>query len=389
MPQKYAAVTYLNHDEDLTLRPFIKLALMAITVSALHTPVTAQIRIGQTAGYSGAAASSVKETVAGAHLYLDHVNAQGGINGQKIELVSLDDKFDPTLAAENAKKLIADSKVMALFLTRGTPHTEAIMPLLQDAGITLIAPSTGAMSLHSPVHPWVFNVRATYQKEAEHLTRHLSIPGAQTVAVIQVNDSFGADVAPGVLKVFKELGKEPAAYELFDRKAPDFTKIAAKVAAAKPLSVIFIGTGSTVAEGVKALRAAGSKATVATLSNNASAGFIKQMGENATNMIVSQVFPSPRSYKVAMAAEASQLAERKKIAEVTPQMLEGFAAAKVLVAALKRCGNDITRSNIKKALETFNKVDIGGLEVSFSPTDHTGLRFSELSIVSAEGVFRR
>jgi ABC-type branched-subunit amino acid transport system substrate-binding protein len=113
------------------------------------------------------------------------------------------------------------------------------------------------------------------------------------------------------------------------------------------------------------------------------------MGENAAHMIVSQVFPSPRSFKVAIAAEASQLAAKKNIPEVTPQMLEGFAAAKVLVAALRRCGNDITRSNIKKALETFNKVDIGGLEVSFSPTDHTGLRFSELSIVSAEGVFRR
>lgn len=382
-------MVWLNSIEDLNLKLSLKLAALAIVAAAYQTPLLAQIKIGQTAGYTGTAASSVKETATGAQLYLDHINAQGGVNGQKIELVSMDDKFDPALAAENAKKLIADSKVMALFLTRGTPHTEAIMPLLKDAGITLIAPSTGAMSLHSPVHPWVFNVRATYQKEAEHLTRHLSIPGAQTVAVIQVNDSFGTDVAPGVMKVFKELGKEPAAYELFDRKAPDFTKIAAKVAAAKPLSVIFIGTGSTVADGVKALRAAGSKATIATLSNNASSGFIKSMGENATNMIVSQVFPSPRSYKVAMAAEASQLAERKKIAEVTPQMLEGFAAAKVLVAALKRCGNDITRSNIKKALETFNKVDIGGLEVSFSPTDHTGLRFSELSIVSAEGVFRR
>jgi branched-chain amino acid transport system substrate-binding protein len=373
----------------LNLKLSLKLAALAIVAAAYQTPLLAQIKIGQTAGYSGTAATSVKETATGAKLYIDHINAQGGVNGQKIELVSMDDKFDPALAAENAKKLIADSKVMALFLTRGTPHTEAIMPLLKDAGITLIAPSTGAISLHSPVHPWVFNVRATYQKEAEHLTRHLSIPGPETVAVIQVNDSFGADVAPGVLKVFKELGKQPAVYELFDRKTPDFTAIAAKVAAAKPLSVIFIGTGSTVADGVKALRAAGSKATIATLSNNASSGFIKSMGDNATNMIVSQVFPSPRSYKVAMAAEASQLAEQKKIAEVTPQMLEGFAAAKVLVAALKRCGNDITRSNIKKALETFNKVDIGGLEVSFTPTDHTGLRFSELSIVSAEGVFRR
>ena len=371
------------------MRICIKLAVSAIAATALQSPLWAQIKIGQTAGYSGPAASSVKETASGAQLYLDHINSQGGVNGQKIELVSLDDKFDPALAAENAKKLIADSKVMALFLTRGTPHTEAIMPLLKDAGITLIAPSTGAISLHSPVHPWVFNVRATYQREAEHLMRHLSLAGAHTVAVIQVNDSFGADVAPGVMKVFKEQGKQPAAYEVFDRKTPDFPAIAAKVAAAKPLSVIFIGTGSTVAEGVKALRATGSAATIATLSNNASAGFIKTMGENAPNMIVSQVFPSPRSYKVAMAAEASQLAARKKIGEVTPQMLEGFAAAKVLVAALRRCGNDITRSNIKKALETFNRVDIGGLEVSFSPSNHTGLSFSELSFVTSEGVFRR
>lgn len=368
----------------------INFAALALAAAALLPHgASAQIRIGQTAGYTGAAASSVNETVAGAKLYLDAVNAQGGVNGQSIELVSLDDKFDPALAAANAKKLIADPKVMALFLNRGTPHSEAIMPLLKEHGITLIAPSTGAMVLHSPVHPWVFNVRATYQKETEHLTRHLSLPGAETVAVIQVNDSFGADAAVGALKVFKELGKQPAAFEFFDRKAPDFTAIAAKVADKKPLSVLFIGTGSAVVEGVKALRAAGSKATIATLSNNASNGFIKSMGENAAGMVISQVLPSPSSFKVAMAAEASQLAQKKKLAEVTPQMLEGFAAAKVLVAALKRCGNDISRTNIKKALETFNRVDIGGLEITFSPTNHTGLSFADLSIISAEGVFRR
>lgn len=367
----------------------IHVAALTLAAAFASMGAHAQIRIGQTAGYSGASASSVSETVAGAKLYLDAVNAQGGVNGQQIELVSLDDKFDPALAAENAKKLIADPKVMALFLNRGTPHSEAIMPLLKENGITLIAPSTGAMVLHNPVHPWVFNVRATYQKEAEHLTRHLALPGAETVAVIQVNDSFGADAAVGALKVFKELGKQPAAFEFFDRKTPDFTAVAAKVAAAKPLSVLFIGTGSAVVEGVKALRKAGSKATVATLSNNASTGFIQSMGEHAQGMVVSQVFPSPTALKVPMAAEAAQLAQKKKLKEVTPQMLEGFAAAKVLVAALKRCGNDISRGNIKKALETFNRVDLGGLEISFSPTSHTGLSFADLSIISAEGVFRR
>ena len=90
----------------------------------------AQILIGQTAGFSGQVAAGVKETTDGALLYIDAINAKGGVNGQKIELISLDDKFDPKLAAENARTLIEDKNVLALFLNRGTPHTEAILPLL-------------------------------------------------------------------------------------------------------------------------------------------------------------------------------------------------------------------------------------------------------------------
>ena len=112
----------------------IHVAALTLAAAFASMGAHAQIRIGQTAGYSGASASSVSETIAGAKLYLDSVNAQGGVNGQQIELVSLDDKFDPALAAENAKKLIADPKVMALFLNRGTPHSEAIMPLLKVFG---------------------------------------------------------------------------------------------------------------------------------------------------------------------------------------------------------------------------------------------------------------
>ena len=108
----------------------------------------AQILIGQTAGYSGQVAAGVKETSDGALLYIDAVNAKGGVNGQKIELVSLDDKFDPKLAGENARKLIEEQNVLAMFLTRGTPHTEAMIPLLEKNGVALIGPSTGAMVRH-------------------------------------------------------------------------------------------------------------------------------------------------------------------------------------------------------------------------------------------------
>jgi branched-chain amino acid transport system substrate-binding protein len=349
----------------------------------------AQIKIGQTAGFTGAAAAGVKEITEGAKLYLDSVNAEGGVNGQRIELVSMDDKFDPELAAENAKKLIADPKVVALFLNRGTPHSLAIMPLLSANRIALVAPSTGAMALHSPVHPWVFNVRATYQHETELVTRHLVQTTGERVAIIQVNDSFGTDAAVGALKVFEEIGKQPATHQIFDRVNPNFSELVPKVMAAQPQSILFIGTGTAVVDGVKALRAAGSRATIATLSPNASSGFIKALGENAKGIIVSQVFPSVRALKVSMAGEASRLAKAQGIPEVTPQMFEGFAAAKVMVLAMKRAGKEITRSSIKTALEGFNHVDIGGLEVSYSTTDHTGLDYADISIVAADGSFRR
>ena len=151
----------------------------------LAGPVSAQIRVGQTAGMSGPVAGSVKEATDGARLYFNAVNSRGGIGGQKIELLSLDDKFEVAQAAANARTLISQG-VIALFLTRGTPHNQAIMPLLTESRVPLVGPSTGAMVLHEPVHHWLFNVRATYQREAERAIRHLLQIGVQRIALVQI-----------------------------------------------------------------------------------------------------------------------------------------------------------------------------------------------------------
>jgi ABC-type branched-subunit amino acid transport system substrate-binding protein len=352
---------------------------------------TAQIRIGQTSGFSGAVAASVNEIQQGAKLYLDSVNEEGGIGGQKIELVTLDDKFDVKTAAENAKKLIADPKVVALFLNRGTPHAQALLPLLEGGRIPLIAPSTGAMVLHEPVQPYVFNVRATYQREAEKVIRHLGMAGLERVALLYVDDSFGEDAAQGALKVFKEAGKSTAVTAKIDRAKPDYTAAVKKIQETKPIGILIVGSQASVVAGIKAIRASGSSATIATLSNNAASGFITALGENASGIIVSQVFPSERKLAIAMIAEASRLAAAHKI-QLTPAMIEGYAGAKVLVIGLRRAatgGKEVTRASLKRALESFNKVDIGGFEITYSPTDHTGLDFADLSFIGADGTFRR
>ena len=371
----------------MLIRQIRVLVVAAISALCAPTPAFAQIRVGQTVGITGAVAASSKEASDGARLYFAAINQRGGVHGQAIELTSLDDKFDPKLAVANAQKLI-DSGVIALFLNRGTPHTQALMPLLTASRIPLVGPSTGAMVLHEPVHPCLFNVRATYQREAERTIAHLHLIGINRVAIVRVDDSFGADAVVGALKGLKQARLEPVANEAYDRAKPDFSIIARTVATANPQAVLFIGSGTAVIDGMRAVRAAGSTAQLVTLSNNASAGFVKQLGTLARGTVVSQVLPSERSIATPLVKEAIELAGARSI-ELTPAMLEGFASAKVLVEGLRRAGPSPTRERLRRALETLNRYDLGGLEISYSATDHTGLDYADLSIIGPDGRFRR
>ncbi|MFM9879197.1 MAG: ABC transporter substrate-binding protein, partial [Burkholderiaceae bacterium] len=313
-----------------------------------------QILIGQTAGFSGAVAAGVKETTDGAALYFNAVNVRGGINGQKIELISLDDKFEPPLAAENARKLITERNVLALFLSRGTPHTEAILPLLAQYGVPLVAPSTGAAVLHEPLKKYIFNVRAPYQRESEKAVLHLKTLGLQRIAVVHPDDSFGRDGLEGANKGFKKIELNPIAVIKTERNKPDYNQIVPQLMGAKAQAVLWIGSASVVSEGVRLLRAAGSAAQVVTLSNNASSGFVKALGPHSQGVIVTQVFPNERSIAYPMVKEAKSLAKAISNTEISPAMLEGFAGAKVLVEALRRAGKNPTRESLQTALEQMN-----------------------------------
>ncbi|MEI7514026.1 MAG: ABC transporter substrate-binding protein [Betaproteobacteria bacterium] len=361
----------------------------AFLLSALAHLGQAQILIGQTAGFTGPVAAGVKETADGAKLYLDAINAKGGIYGKTIELISLDDQFDPKLASENARILIEDRGVLALFLTRGTPHTQGILPLLEKHGVTLIGPSTGAMVFHQPVNKYVFNVRATYQHEAEKAVVQLHAMGMSRIGLVYADDSFGADGVLGAQKGFVVAKLQPVVLEKFNRATPDFAPIASKVLQSKAQAVIMLASGQTVVDGIAAFRAVGSAAQILTLSNNASSGFIKSLGQHARGVIVTQVFPNERSLAYSMVKDAQYLLKAQGGGDLSPAMLEGFCAAKVLVEGLRRAGAKPTRTKLQAALEGLHNFDIGGLEVSYSPADHSGLDFADLSIVTADGKFRR
>jgi ABC-type branched-subunit amino acid transport system substrate-binding protein len=362
---------------------------IGLAIALACAQAQAQLRIGQPSGFSGSVAAGVKENTDGAKLYFDAVNARGGVNGQPIELISVDDKFDPKLTVELGRELITKRGVLALFLNRGTPHAQALMPLLAEHKVPLVAPSTGAMVLHEPVNPWIFNVRATYQREAARAIEHLASIGQNRIAILETDDSFGADGAAGAMQGFAKVKLEPVLRQKTPREKPDYSAVAAEIAKLQAQAVMVIASAGNTANAVRALRAAGSRAQVVTLSNNASEGFIKLLGEHARGVIVTQVFPNERSVSYALIKEAQDLAKAKGLDGVSPAMMEGFAAAKVLTEGLRRAGPNPTPQKLRDALEGLSRYDLGGLTVSYSATNHTGLDFADLSIVDANGRFRR
>ena len=363
-------------------------ALFAACIGMNGAFAQSTLRIGMVAGFSGPVAGIVQESAEGARLYFDSVNAQGGVKGQNIELVTQDDKYDPATAVAAAKSL-ASQGVLALMLSRGTGPTEAILPVLKENRLPLIAPATGAISLRDPVQPWVYHLRASYQKEAERAVKHLAGIGVKRITIVQVNDPFGNDAGKGAIKGLDDIKLRALSNLRFDRNKPELAPVMQSIAKAGIEAVVLIGPAYAVVEGVNALRAAGSTAHVATLSNNASSDFVKQLGENARGIVVTQLFPYERSTSNPLVREALGLAKAAGRSELTPAQLEGFAAAKLVVETIKRAtGKDVSRDSFTKALEGA-RIDLGGLQVHYSEKDHSGLEFTDVSIVGPDGKFWR
>ena len=347
-----------------------------------------QILIGQTSSFSGPSAGAVAENTSGAKLYFDAVNARGGVNGSKLVLLSMDDNWDAGVAVKNAKTLILEKKVVALFLNRSTNLTEAILPVLDEYSVPLIAPTSGASFLHTPLKRNVFNVRAPLKREAYKAVLHLASMNNTRIAVMHANDGFGEDAVAGAKAGFSVTGISPKFIAVYDRKSPNFDELAARAIRENVQAVLLFGPSNVVARTTALMREQGSKAQIVTLSNNAAAGFIADMGNHAPGTIVTQVMPSERNVSVAMVREVSALARQSGV-DLSPSLLEGFLAAKVLVEGIRRAGPGVTSDKLRSALESMTNYDAGGLQIGYSPNDHSGLDFVDISIVTADGRFRR
>ena len=346
------------------------------------------VLIGQTIGITGIIAGPVKEMNEGADAYFSLVNRQGGIHGRKIELRRLDDKFDPVTAAANAEILIRKEQVFALFQSRGTPHTEAIVPILAAKRIPMVAPSTGAAVFHRPMNPWIFNVRAKYQDEVAKGVEYFNTIGLKRIGLLHVDDSFGSDGLAGFVRAMEERQLKPAHVTKFERVMPDYDAVATAIIQASPDALIIVSSARNTVEAIKAIRKLGGRMQVMTLSNNSSQSFVKELGPDANGIIVTQIVPAPDSLSTPLGREFRKAA-RLNGATLSYAAMEGYVSAKVLVEGLRRAGRQLSHAGFMHALESMQRIDFGGVMIRYGPDDHSGSEFVELTMIGKDGRFLR
>ena len=368
----------------------IALTLLWSAAASAEPGISAdRILIGQSAAFSGTPADEVKQATAGANLYFDGVNRRGGVAGRKIVLESLDDGFEPKRTVENTHKLIEEKKVFALFLYRGTPTTEAALPILTEAKVPLIAPVTGATSLHEPMQRYVFNVRTRYRDEVEKTVAQISTMGMQKLAVFASNDSFGKDAQTGLLASAK-IHKLPApVIATYERNTVAVDAAVATILAAQPQAVFMFCTAKPCDAFIRKYRAAGGFQPLFTLSNVSSQVFLAGLGPLARGLGITQVFPNPRDITIGVVKEFREaLKSHSELSDSYPTF-EGFVAARILTEGLRRAGATPTREGLVNAMETMKGADLGGVSVDYSPNSHTGSKYVELTVIGKNGMVVR
>lgn len=370
----------------------IALLLLALAAS---TPAQGQadaatenIVIGQSVELTGQATG--KENMLGALAYFSWLNAHGGVHGHAIELKSYDDKRDKATTRKNTEKLLHQDHALALFGYRSTPTVEAVLPLLQEEKVALVAPFSGARTLHVPVQPYVFNLRASYQAEAAKMVESLTTLQITKVAILAQDDAFGRDGLAGFERSLKARQLKPMVIAKYDRKTLDLSQSVSAVAAANPQAVLMACTPTACADFIKQIRKLRLMPQFLMLSNVNSEEFFDSLGDYGRGIGVMQVMPYPRDIGAGVVREFQRaLKEMKDPPPPSYAVLEGFVAAKLMTEAIRRAGPHPTRQKIVAALDTMHDYDLGGILVNYSPTDHDGSNFVELTIVGKNGVIWR
>ena len=367
----------------------LALAVLGIVAQAEPGVTPTSILIGQSAAFTGPASELGNEMRAGANAYFRYVNANGGVNGRKIEMRSLDDGYEGDRAAANTKKLIDDG-VFLLFGYVGTPTSNASKPIFTAARVPFVGPFTGAESLRNPLNRYVFNIRASYFDETERIVGQMTAQTLAKIAVFYQNDDYGKAGLAGVERAMAKRNLKIVATGTVERNTVDVAAAVQAIGKSDAQAVVMISAYKSCAAFIKAMRAAGYSPQFINVSFVGSKALAKEAGPDGRGVGISQVMPFPWNLSAPIVKEYQQLLEAATgKQDYSFTSLEGFIAAKVLVEGLRRTGADLTRERFIAAMEKMKDVDLGGYTVNFSPTDHNGSKFVELTVIGKDERFLR
>ena len=332
-----------------------------------------EVKLGMVNVQSGPAAGLGKGMRSGAEAWFKTVNAKGGVHGRQINMVVGDDGYEPERAIDETLKMIEQQKVFSLFGFVGTPTANAVLPIVKEMDVPLVGAFTGAMSLRQPVTRQVFNVRASYDDEAEMLVAHFLSKGAKSVAVFYQDDGFGTAVLSGTEKALKKRSMVVSAKGTFQRNTLAVKTGLAAMLEAKPDAVVMVGPYAPLAAFIKEARIAGLKSQLATVSFVGTDNLVKEVGKDGDGVLISQVVPFPEDNDLPIQRECRAALAANGGETLGFVNFEGCITAKVMVAALERAGKQPGRDQLVAALHGMKDVDMGGLLVGFNDGNHQAL----------------
>ena len=345
------------------------------------------ILIGHSGPLSGANKEFGEDIRDGALAYFNKLNAAGGVNGRKVQLITIDDANDAKRSGENGRVLIEERRVLALFGYASATLSLPAFPFVEKHGVPFIAPFTGAAPMQK-FRPQVFMMRASYADELEKIIEFYSSTGMKKFSVIHYDDAIGKENLAVVQAALGKLALKPVSIGTLKRNQTDLGAAVGDVVKAAPDVVIGTTLYRTTADFIKQAKKAGSGAQFANTSFVGASALATELGAQGMGVVVAQVVPPYARQSIPVVKEYQAAIEKqlgKK--EFSFTSLEAYICAKVLAEGIRRAGTNLTRESLLKALNSINNYDAGGYVVSFSPTNHNGSKFVELTAISKGGRF--
>jgi branched-chain amino acid transport system substrate-binding protein len=360
------------------------LAVVATGVSFLSQ--AADVVIAQVAPFSGPLASNGEANYQGAKAYFDQVNAQGGINGNRIRFIREDDQYKPSETLRLIRLVAERDKPAAFVNLLGSAN---VMALLQDKtldklGIPAIGVTPGAESLREPGSPHIFHLQAGDKQQMDAILKNLATVGMTKVGVVFQDIPFGRSGLTFIEEQAPVRGMSVVAKVALPIGAEEARAAAATLKAAGAQVYLMVLTPNSVSAFVRDTRTTGDKTPIYGLSYASAPNIIAKAGqEGAQGVALAQVTPNPNSPTTAVIRDfQATMREFGKGTELNTMVLSGYLAARVTVEALKRSGAK------PEALEPILhklKLDLGGYLLDFASGDNVGSRQVALSVIDRSG----